>query len=543
MALIIFSCFFVVMSALLYDQYLELFIYCLIMMWVLTALLLRVHTGDLHQDYLIRMLSQSGVIFLQALPLGLFLFFFFPRYTGVLSFSLDEARIGITDDVTPGSIAKLSRDGSLAMTVRFDSPNVPSIDRMYWRAVVLWQYSGGAWTPGPIAGALESHREIAATPEPSGIVQTITLKANNQRWLLALDVPTTKPINNSEASSWASLLSGHVAQLTTGKLNHMVRYDVTSSSATIDEPLNEAERRAALQLPNDPKGEHINHSVIELADHLHQGFTDDQEQEYIAAVMHFFRGGNFEYSTTPGVQGPDWLPVFLFKTRSGFCEHFAAAFAVLMRIEHVPARLVVGYQGADSNPYSDVYGVSESNAPCLGRGLDSLGPPRARPESHRSLAAGRSHLSHHHGGRHAHRRQLRRAGQPRQPTHPKGHRPFRRLSPRVGQRRDARDGVAPRAGGCGLGQPRALLRPGIAVANGAVSRLWQESVRRVDGDLSGRGDDLRPRLSTVDAAPGPRAAGGKPLRRVLPQHGPAGNSARRVGRPAGLYRARGGSVP
>ena len=40
-ALIIFSCFFVVMSALLFSQVLELFAYCLIMMWILTALLMR----------------------------------------------------------------------------------------------------------------------------------------------------------------------------------------------------------------------------------------------------------------------------------------------------------------------------------------------------------------------------------------------------------------------------------------------------------------------------------------------------------------------
>jgi len=75
-ALIIFSCFFVVMSALLYSQVLELFVYCLIMMWVLTALLLRVHTGDLPNDRLLRMLSKSGVIFLQALPLAAILFIF-----------------------------------------------------------------------------------------------------------------------------------------------------------------------------------------------------------------------------------------------------------------------------------------------------------------------------------------------------------------------------------------------------------------------------------------------------------------------------------
>jgi len=362
-ALIIFSCFFVVMSALLYDQFLELFIYCLIMMWVLTALLLRVHAGDLQQDYLIRMLGHSGIIFLQALPLALVLFFFFPRYTGNLSFSLDEAKIGVTDTVTPGSIAKLSRDGSIAMYVRFIPPNIPSTNRMYWRALVLWQYSGGAWTQGFLGGGPATPKDVPAAPESSAVLQEITLKANNQKWLVALDVPTTAPINSAESSSWATLLNGNIAQLSIGKLNHMVRYDVTSSLAPIEETMSRAQREAALQWPNDPKGEHINHSVIELANHLHQGLTDDQEQEYIARVMHFFRGGNFVYSTAPGVQGPDWLPVFLLKTRTGFCEHFASAFAVLMRIENVPARLVVGYQGADQNPYSpDVFAISQSNA-------------------------------------------------------------------------------------------------------------------------------------------------------------------------------------
>ena len=138
-ALIIFSCFFVVMSALLYSQVLELFIYCLIMMWVLTALLLRVHTGDLPEDRLIRMLGHSGVIFLQAIPLALFLFFFFPRYTGQLTLPLDEPSIGLTDTVAPGSIAKLAQDDSEAMYVQFTSRNVPIPGTMYWRALVLWE--------------------------------------------------------------------------------------------------------------------------------------------------------------------------------------------------------------------------------------------------------------------------------------------------------------------------------------------------------------------------------------------------------------------
>ena len=61
-------------------------------------------------------------------------------------------------------------------------------------------------------------------------------------------------------------------------------------------------------------------------------------------------------------EGPDWLGDFLFKTKTGFCEHFASAFAVLMRIEKIPTRLVVGYQGAEYNPYRNFYIVRQSDA-------------------------------------------------------------------------------------------------------------------------------------------------------------------------------------
>ena len=359
-SLIIFSCFFVVMSALLYSQVLELFIYCLIMMWVLTALLLRVHTGDLPNDRLLRMLAQSGIIFLQALPLALFLFFFFPRYTGKLSFTLDESSIGLTDTVTPGSIAKLAQDDSEAMYVHFTSVNVPTTDTMYWRALVLWDYKNGTWTQGDLATFASRAKPLAA-PDPKQIGQEITIERHNQKWLFALDVPISVPVNTAEPLSWATLLNGDILQLQYGKLDHRARYTVFSSTTRAEEELTSEEEASATRLPDFPN-DHIDPHVKLLADQLHQGLSDAQELEYVYAVLKYFHHGGFIYSTTPGVQGPDWLPVFLFQTKTGFCEHFASAFAVLMRLENIPTRLVVGYQGADYNPYSDEYVVSQSNA-------------------------------------------------------------------------------------------------------------------------------------------------------------------------------------
>ncbi|MEM7018512.1 MAG: transglutaminase domain-containing protein, partial [Pseudomonadota bacterium] len=47
----------------------------------------------------------------------------------------------------------------------------------------------------------------------------------------------------------------------------------------------------------------------------------------------------------------DHVDDFLFDTRRGFCEHYAAAFTVLMWAADIPARVVTGYQGGESNPF------------------------------------------------------------------------------------------------------------------------------------------------------------------------------------------------
>ena len=369
-SLIIFSCFFVIMSALLYSQALELFIYCLIMMWVLTALLVRVHTGDLPDDSLLRMLRQAGIVFLQAFPFALFLFFFFPRYPGPLGLPLDEATLGLSDTLTPGSIAKLSQNDDEAMYVQFEpGSSVPLPSSMYWRALVLWDYNYGAWTPGNMATMGNAAYKVGIKTEPGAINQTITIKPHHKKWLFALDTPITLPFNASEPITWASGNSSHVMMLNygSGNLDHLARYTVNSTLTPIQDDLGARAELAAVQLPEDPGDkthppDRIAPEVRTLADSLHKDVPEGDVDAYIGSVIHYFRHGGFTYSQTPGAQGPDWLRYFLFKNKKGFCEHYASAFAVLMRCEKVPARIVVGYLGADYNPYKDAYTVSQSHA-------------------------------------------------------------------------------------------------------------------------------------------------------------------------------------
>ena len=52
----------------------------------------------------------------------------------------------------------------------------------------------------------------------------------------------------------------------------------------------------------------------------------------------------------------------LFRTREGFCGHYASAFVTLMRAAHVPARVVTGYLGGEWNPIGEFLDVRQADA-------------------------------------------------------------------------------------------------------------------------------------------------------------------------------------
>jgi transglutaminase-like putative cysteine protease len=364
-ALIIFCSFFVVMSSLLYSQVIELFIYCLIMMWVLTALLLRTSMGDMPDNRLLHLLRTSALIFLQALPLTLFLFFFLPRYPGLLQLGLGDSSIGLTDKVEPGSIWRLAEDDSTAMTVKFTGRVFPSPDAMYWRAIVLWDYENGAWVPGAGASPLKTGEEgLPREARESPLInQEITIWPHLHQWLFALDTPVTlaQPVQEGSVGP-SQALNGSVLRLTDPYiLDHEERYTVSSAPLLGPEELDSDLRKIALALPNE-HNDRIDPRVRALATQLQQGCAN--EDAYIRSVLYYFRHGGFVYNDAPGPMGQDALANFLLKSKNGFCEHYASAFAVLMRLGGCPARLVVGYQGAQFNPYKNIYVVKQSNAHC-----------------------------------------------------------------------------------------------------------------------------------------------------------------------------------
>jgi hypothetical protein len=79
-------------------------------------------------------------------------------------------------------------------------------------------------------------------------------------------------------------------------------------------------------------------------------------------VLNHFRRGGYHYTLHPPALGHHSIDEFLFDTRLGFCEHYAAAFVVVMRAVGIPARVVTGYQGGEVNPVDGNLTVRQSDA-------------------------------------------------------------------------------------------------------------------------------------------------------------------------------------
>jgi transglutaminase-like putative cysteine protease len=94
----------------------------------------------------------------------------------------------------------------------------------------------------------------------------------------------------------------------------------------------------------------IDARVVALAQRLAAGAHT--EWDVVTRVEQYLLGGDrFRYTTRVPQPGPRPLVDFLLRTHAGYCQHFAGAAALLLRLAGVPARVVVGFAtGAPTAP-------------------------------------------------------------------------------------------------------------------------------------------------------------------------------------------------
>jgi len=297
-------------------------------------------------------LRLGASVLLLAAPVTLVLFLLFPRIQGPLwglPADAHSGRTGLSDTMEPGRISNLARSEDIAFRVRFDG-TPPAQPQLYWRGVVLGAYDGRTWSP--LHGRRQFTPPLAVNFRGEAVNYQVTLEPHGRRWLFVLDVPRAVP----ELEGNPAIVSPDLQMLSAMPISERVRYDAASH---LDYDLQPAIPPAALQEWLQLPPGYNPRTLAYAADLLRQS---DGKLAFVNRVLRGFREENFRYTLSPPLLGRNAIDDFLFSTRSGFCEHYSAAFVVLMRAAGIPARVVTGYQGGEINPADGFLSVRQSDA-------------------------------------------------------------------------------------------------------------------------------------------------------------------------------------
>jgi transglutaminase-like putative cysteine protease len=339
---------FVLMSALLFAQSLAFSLAICAVLVLLLAALAALQPAPLDPGRPLRAsLRLAAGLLAAGLPLAAAAFVLMPRLGSPLWGSPGNdvaARTGLGERMAPGELSQLLIDDTPAFRVVFDGP-VPPQPQRYFRAIVLWDFDGAAWTRGlTYRYPLEDAR--AAGPRAAADY-TVTLEPTDRRWLPALDVPLGAPPEARLAADRVLIAFGKVVQPR--------RYAVRSAlDYTLAPELPPAQRARALALPDG-----FNPRARALAGRWRSEGRDDAG--VVQAALALFRA-SFTYTLDAPLLGRNSVDDFLFGTQRGFCEHYASAFVFLMRAAGIPARVVTGYQGGWWNAGDGYLLVRQSDA-------------------------------------------------------------------------------------------------------------------------------------------------------------------------------------
>ena len=344
--LLCFLSYFLIITNFLYSQTLPTALYMGIVMLVATATLISL--SDENNRLPIRQrLRLSATLLIQALPIMLVLFILFPRVAGPFWSLPKDAHSGITglsDNISLGNISQLSLSDEIAFRVKFDS-EMPPPEQRYWRGPVLWWTNGRDWKSGFQKSTIVKQINLHPTGKPFDY--TVTLEPHNKRWLFALELPAFAPPQGYISPDYQMLAFIPVHQ----RMRYRLR-SYTNYRAKLLTPL---QRRLALQLPyrKHPRAR-------ALAAQWRQ--DNPQPEAIVQRALRHFNQAPFTYTYTPPLLLNDPIDEFLFETRQGFCEHYAAAFTILMRAAGIPARIVTGYLGGSVNPIGNYLIVRQRDA-------------------------------------------------------------------------------------------------------------------------------------------------------------------------------------
>src|SRR5262245_40515430 len=271
--------------------------------------------------------------------------------------------IGFSENVTLGEIGDLKQDNAVVMRVRLEDADAGP--GLRWRGVALDEFTGRGWKK-----SIEARRSDQKISE-RGFFQLGTTEAIHR---LTTQTFFLEPIESSVlfAATRALAIQGDLP---------FVRVDAEGS---VQSRRHEFERLIykALSDTNDPDVETLRSDLrpYSAAYQRYLQLPDNIDPRVVAltgSVLVNARARNrydaakaieshlqkeYGYSLQMRAGGPDPLADFLFNVKTGHCEYFSTAMAVMLRSYGVATRVVNGFLPGEYNEAAGAFTVRQSDA-------------------------------------------------------------------------------------------------------------------------------------------------------------------------------------
>jgi transglutaminase-like putative cysteine protease len=229
----------------------------------------------------------------------------------------------------------------------------------YWRLTALEEFDGRIWssrgTYRPVGDQLPKESgDVALTYK---VVQDYRIGPLDSFWLPAAYRPGKVDLAGARvnAESLTLLTEKESAEGLIYKVQSEIpRYTPADLAQAGGDP--EADMRPYLELPEDFPAD-----VRDLARQKTSTAAGPYQQ---AMALQDFLRNNYTYdldNVQPG-HSDDHLRYFLFKSKTGYCEQFAGAFAAMARSIGLPARVAVGFTPGAYDQALDIFHVTTKEA-------------------------------------------------------------------------------------------------------------------------------------------------------------------------------------
>jgi len=299
---------------------------------LLLAILLSIDCEELMNASFVKLLLKSSLI---SLPLALLLFIIIPRLPSLWTMPLQKQAItGLSDTVSPGQIAQLSRSSELAFRAVFVN-NPVNVEDRYWRVMTLDEFDGQTWSQSATKKAQEENAR-----KGQGLSLKLSKQLKSYELIIEPHYNYWIPALDYSALSFARTSLSDYALRSLNPLAKRAHFNVNLFQQVERAPLTASQKKQLVAIPLDtnPKT---------------QRWVDTQRNkglekyQILNLLLKDIATENFRYTLEPPLLGENQVDDFLFSTQAGFCVHYASSYLYVARYLGVPARMVTGYLGGE----------------------------------------------------------------------------------------------------------------------------------------------------------------------------------------------------